>query len=267
MVRDDSAQEQESRGRFDAIPLESRSKPAMILNMNSDPIPASQPPVPPHTWPMRTAITFGVLFAIAFIIWTYFALADTRVSRFDQDLATRLKVVAEHRTYWRHFFIFCTMCGGIRACITLTAVGFVWAWRRGEKQFAFIWIAIAAAGGLVNLMLKESLNRDRPPAHLRDEFVAQTNESYPSGHAMGSLIGYGMWAYVIQTRVRRRRLREVVLSAMGLWLGFICFSRVFLRAHWLSDVIGGTLVGIAFLTFALSYWEYRRARRPKAAEL
>lgn len=239
----------------------------MIGNMNADPLPSSAPPAPAHTWPMRTALIAGALFLVAFIIWSYFALADTPVSRFDHDLATRLKVVAEHRTWWRAFFIFCTLCGGIRACITLSAVGFAWSWHRGEKQFAFIWIAIASAGGLVNLTLKEALNRDRPPAHLRDAQVSQENESYPSGHAMGSLIGYGMWAYVVQTRVRRRRVREVVLSAMGFWIGFICFSRVFLRAHWLSDVIGGTLIGIAYLTFALSYWEYRKTRRPKAAKL
>jgi membrane-associated phospholipid phosphatase len=238
-----------------------------MAGMNAEPHPASQPPAPPNTWPFRTAIAAGACFTLAFVAWSWFALTDSPVSRFDLKLATALQVVADHRTYWRMFFIVCTEAGGIRACIMLSAVGVAWAWRRNEKQFAFIWIAIAAGGGLVNLTLKEVLDRDRPPAHLRDRFVSQTNESYPSGHAMGSLIGYGMWAYVMQTRVRNVRVRGAVMCMLGLWIGMICFSRVFLRAHWLSDVIGGTLIGIAYLTFALTYWELRKTRRPKAAKL
>ncbi|MFO0866729.1 MAG: phosphatase PAP2 family protein [Gemmataceae bacterium] len=235
--------------------------------MNADPLPNSQPPAPPNTWPVRIAIAAGIVFLLAFAVWSWFALTDSPVSRFDLKLATALKAVGDQRTYWRMFFIVCTEAGGIAACIMLSAVGVAWAWRRKEKRFAFIWIAIVAGGGLVNLTLKEVFDRDRPPIHLRDRYVSETNDSYPSGHAMGSLIGYGLWAYVIQTRVRNRRVGGAVMCALGLWIGTICFSRVFLRAHWLSDVIGGTLIGIAYLTLALTYWELRKMRRPKAAEL
>lgn len=217
--------------------------------MSPDAAPARSP------WPTKAALASAIAFAAAFVVWSVFALNETRVSRFDAELASSLKVVAEHRPYWRSAFVGFTLCGGIRAGIVLAALGVVWSWRRGDKRFAAAWALIVAAGGLTDLVLKQAFDRPRPPVHLRDAFVSQTNESYPSGHAMGSVIGYGLWCYALQNRIRQALLRLLAASGLGLWIGGICFSRVFLRAHWMSDVIGGTLVGIAFLLAALTLWE------------
>ena len=75
--------------------------------------------------------------------------------------------------------------------------------------------------------------------------------SFPSGHAMGSFVTYGFLAYLL-TRVPRvdvpRRTAVAVLAVLVLLIGF---SRIYLGAHYLSDVIGGYAAAAVWLTFCI----------------
>ncbi len=75
--------------------------------------------------------------------------------------------------------------------------------------------------------------------------------SFSSGHAMGSFVTYGFLAYLL-TRVLRanfpRRIAVAVLVVLVLLIGF---SRIYLGAHYLSDVIGGYAVAAVWLTFCI----------------
>jgi undecaprenyl-diphosphatase len=86
---------------------------------------------------------------------------------------------------------------------------------------------------------------------LRDPAVQERNASYPSGHAMGSTITYGALAYVGFVLFRKRAAKWTLAIVMALLVLTICWSRVYLRAHWCSDVIGGMAIGMAWLTFCI----------------
>jgi membrane-associated phospholipid phosphatase len=124
-----------------------------------------------------------------------------------------------------------------------------------------VWLAAAAGGGLMNAGLKATFERDRPPHALRDAAVTETNESFPSGHSMGSVVGYGMLGYVLVLRQRRPLRRLAVAVALGLLVLLIGASRVYLRAHWFSDVCGGFAVGTVWVTCCISGLEVLRRRR------
>ena len=83
----------------------------------------------------------------------------------------------------------------------------------------------------------------------------ETNKSFPSGHAMGGTIGIGLLGYAIMLRDRHLAHQIGDCAGSGAWLMSIGVSRVFLRAHWFSDVLGGFFLGLAWLSLGLGILE------------
>jgi undecaprenyl-diphosphatase len=123
---------------------------------------------------------------------------------------------------------------------------------------------IPATGGLFDLFLKTSFDRARPDKEWRDAAVHETNESFPSGHSMGSMIGLGLLGYTLFLEVKNRRARWAIVIGLSLAILLIGLSRVYLRAHWASDVIGGIVIGLAWLALGVGIME--RYRKPLQIE-
>jgi membrane-associated phospholipid phosphatase len=111
------------------------------------------------------------------------------------------------------------------------------------------WAFALIGAGELNVILKGIFRRLRP--QLPDPWVTPSGWSFPSGHAMGSFVTYGFLAYLL-TRVPRAdfpwRTAVAVLAVLVLLIGF---SRIYLGAHYLSDVIGGYAVAAVWLTFCI----------------
>src|SRR5262249_30142459 len=134
---------------------------------------------------------------------------------------------------------------------------------RRRRVLATVWALAAAGGGLIVLATKGGYERERPANP--DAAVTEENESFPSGHSMGSLVGYGMVGYAPVLGLRPRWLRwggALLLAALVLLVGF---SRLYLRAHYFSDVLGGYLVGTVWLSACVSALEVLRRRPPRLA--
>lgn len=114
--------------------------------------------------------------------------------------------------------------------------------------------AISAINGVTKILI----GRPRPAADLVNIFVAETGKSFPSGHAFFSVVVLGMMAYLIiihQTKHYLKVLTVAVFIVFILWIGA---SRIYLGVHWMSDVIGGYVIGALFL--ALEIWLYRQLK-------
>ena len=121
------------------------------------------------------------------------------------------------------------------------------------------WIAAFLGGGLLNEVLKRVIHRPRPT---HAAMSALRSWSFPSGHAMGSLIGYGMLVYMLFALVpslRTRRMTILVCAAL-LVLG-IGLSRLYLGVHYFSDVVGGFAAGALWLSTSISGLEVARRWR------
>lgn len=119
------------------------------------------------------------------------------------------------------------------------------------------WIAGFIGGSLLNLVLKLMVQRPRPP--YAAVFLERYSWSFPSGHAMISLIGYGMLAYlVVVFWVHRPSLQMATVLGAALLIAAIGLSRLYLGVHYFSDVVGGYAAGVLWLSTCISGLEVAR---------
>ena len=104
-------------------------------------------------------------------------------------------------------------------------------------------IAVTAAGSVaLTLFLKTSLGRARPPLDAALPPVPPSF-SFPSGHTLNAVAILGVVGYLALRVLRQRLSRIVALCALGIFILGVAVSRLYLGHHWLSDVLGGLLIG------------------------
>ena len=151
---------------------------------------------------------------------------------------------------------------GSAVTLTLLAVG-VGLVLAARRQWILLggWLAAFAGGGLLNQVLKLVIRRPRPP--YAAAFLHSYSWSFPSGHAMASLIGYGMLAYVLMVLwIHRRRAQLFVVLGATLLIVAIGLSRLYLGVHYFSDVVGGYAAGVLWLSACISGLEVARVLAP-----
>jgi membrane-associated phospholipid phosphatase len=96
------------------------------------------------------------------------------------------------------------------------------------------------AGGAVTVetLVKVATGRHRPNS------VAY---SYPSAHVLGAMVFFGMLAYLLWALARRRHWWRCTAGASFIAIAVMAFSRLYVNAHWISDVVGGLTGGLAYV--------------------
>src|SRR5690606_2482850 len=97
-------------------------------------------------------------------------------------------------------------------------------------------------GGLLNSFLKHSFERERPEINPGIDAIGF---SFPSGHAMGAMIFYGFIGYILIRSQRRKRIKLLLSVILILFIFLIGISRVYLQAHYITDVIAGYAAGFS----------------------
>ena len=134
--------------------------------------------------------------------------------------------------------------------IVLVATGLLcWWWRRWTPA---VLLAIGAAGSLLMTVAgKDIIGRARPPQSLAVP-PFETSPSFPSGHTLNSVVLLLLIAYLIVVRTSSRALTiaaPVVAVVLALAMGL---SRVYLGHHWMTDVLVGWTLGIAWVTIIIT---------------
>ena len=136
--------------------------------------------------------------------------------------------------------------GGTGAVVLLVASGLLWSSGRGALA-APLWLAFLGAE-TTSWSVKFLTDRVRPPFL---EGLTAASPSFPSAHATVSMTVYGFLALVIAAGAPEE-WRGVVYGVGVAVIALISFSRLLLSLHYLSDVIGGALVGLFWLL--LAWW-------------
>jgi undecaprenyl-diphosphatase len=117
--------------------------------------------------------------------------------------------------------------------------------RRQQAQFR------AAAGVLIILfftpILQWLVNRSRPSADIVGSDAHMRGLGFPSGHAFQSFVLFGFLVYLAAIRVKKTWLRRSIQALLVFLILSIGISRVYLGAHWPSDILGAYLLGSSLL--------------------
>jgi membrane-associated phospholipid phosphatase len=224
------------------------------------------PGVPPaglrgHPPPQRPRAGRVAALAVALValavaaVWA--AFAGVGPARFDR--AALAESIEERTPGTTTLAVVITTLGSTAAMALLAVAVGAWCWARGRRDDAVLAVGAMAGASLVFTLLKNLLDRSRPPVDGR--LVDVTNESLPSGHATMSFVVVGT-IVVLAWAGRRTSARVGLVAAAAAWIGAVGATRVYLGVHWFSDVLAGWAVGAAWLALCVTAWLRWRARVP-----
>lgn len=143
--------------------------------------------------------------------------------------------------------------------VTAAAVYVVW---RGRRRLGLYLVVTVVGGGLVDSAVKLAVNRPRPD--LSTPLAHAIGKSFPSGHAMSSTVTYGALLLIFLPALPKV-WRLVAIAGTTALLLVIGLSRLMLGVHFVSDVLGGYVLGLAWLvgvTAAFSIWRTETGKQP-----
>ena len=157
--------------------------------------------------------------------------------------------------------IFVTNVGSTVAMTIIAGATIVYLLVKRRYGDAALVAVVAAGAGLLVRFGKATVGRERPPVEYR--LVTETNESFPSGHALASAAILGVVLVVLLPSIHSRATRIAVLVGVVLFALAIGLSRIYLGVHWATDVIGGWVTGLAWLALCLTVRQVWRQTRGK----
>lgn len=214
--------------------------------------------------PRPSRALHGVLLSLVALV-LFGVIADqaddgAALTQFDAALADQLHGHARTNPAVVALFLRITALGSAMGLTALAVAVAIVLSLRGQRGLSRMWLLVLS-GGFLHHVLKRIFQRERP--QFEDPFVIETSWSFPSGHAMASLIGYGLLAYLLWLAMPRLRQRLAIVAAVTFVVLAIGFSRLYLGAHYFSDVIGGYAAGAVWLSASISGIEvFRRRSRP-----
>ncbi|MGB7248103.1 MAG: phosphatase PAP2 family protein [Phormidesmis sp.] len=139
--------------------------------------------------------------------------------------------------------------------LTLVVLGLL-VWKRYFLEAKFF--AIDTFGGAaLSYFLKLVFSKQRP--QLWTSPITETTFSYPSGHALGSIVLYGFLSYILATIYPR--YAKMFYLAASLLIVLIGLSRLYLGVHWPTDIVAGYGVGFVWVTVCISLLRLQRLKR------
>lgn len=121
-------------------------------------------------------------------------------------------------------------------------------WFIYKKQIGNAVLVILSLGGgfILETVLKLLIARPRPPVGL----IVETDPGFPSGHATLAIIFFVLLIYLFKDYFKSVLARRLFIFINLLLVVLVGFSRLYLGVHWLSDILGGYVVGILWFMFA-----------------
>ncbi len=157
---------------------------------------------------------------------------------------------------WIHHFanpqldslmLFLTSLGDPPTVVTIFVTTIVWLGLK-KRYFDVLRFALVCAGGvLINQAMKLFFAKPRPA--LWDRLITETSFSFPSGHAVGSMVVYGFIAYILAKEFQQ--FKQFIYAITSVLIISIGFSRLYLGVHYPTDIIAGSGIGILWLTTCL----------------
>lgn len=207
-------------------------------------------------------LTIGALILIG-ATWLFGAIAEDVVTE------DRLTVVDAEVSAWLHthahpwattVLLIITHLHATMGVTIITFAAFLYLLRQKQRSQALALVLSVGGGMLLNVVLKNVFLRARP--HFENPILTLTSYGFPSGHTMAATCLYGALCTFAVWSLRPWAWRVLTILAAGFLIMLVGFSRIYLGAHYLSDVLGAMAEGLIWLAFCLTAVDVIR-RRPR----
>lgn len=196
----------------------------------------------------RTLLAVAVLLALGFFILAEKAEDQAEENRwFALDLTAKSLIQNQRHPALEAPMRMLSYLGSGYVLVPLNAAVLLLLFRRQSGLAIFV-PAITMGSTVAEGLTKWIVARPRPRL---------TGYGFPSGHVMVSVVFYGLLIYLLWKLVKSRLWRWVGTGLCVLVIVGVAYSRLYLNAHWLTDVLGGLAGGTASLLFAAA-WADRR---------
>jgi|WetSurMetagenome_2_1015567.scaffolds.fasta_scaffold443244_2 membrane-associated phospholipid phosphatase len=214
-------------------------------------------------WPMIGLILF-IFGGLVFGGLSYNLLAQGPLLAWDKALANTLPAIGLKSPGYVRVIMDAGFYIGKEVIIVVgLLLGLYFLYKRYWQELAML--AIGEAGtGLLFLSLTSLFARPRPPTQI---WIIVNLPGFPSGHAVSVVVFYGLLAYLLAPKMPSAFWKGFVVAAALLIIGFVGFSRIFTGGHYLTDVLAGYAVGLAWAGMAYTliemYFQRRRSHNVK----
>ncbi|HFJ9462254.1 phosphatase PAP2 family protein [Bacillus cereus] len=188
----------------------------------------------------------GLLFAVFGIVaWRVHAggvtVMDTYVRGLVRGLQTESSLI---------FFSYFTKLGSAIGIVTTLVISLLVFWKKRYYAAMIVYPMGILITHLVNKGIKEIVKRERPSLN---EGLDALGYSFPSGHAMLSIMTFGFLTYIIAANLKSVAGKCVTTILMGIVILSIGLSRIILNVHYPTDILAGYCVGGILLIIAIYY--------------
>lgn len=190
---------------------------------------------------------FLLLFALIIFVYAARMVFIVQDAGFDERVFNAIKPYINPGM--TRFMQFITFLGKHNLLIPLNFALIAFFIYRKERWFAARIAALSLSSLLLMFILKFYFQRERPILPVIGE---AKGFSFPSGHALISVVFYGLFIHMIWHEVKTKWLRILLVCILSLLILLIAFSRIYLRVHYASDVIAGIAVGFIWLVLSLN---------------
>jgi undecaprenyl-diphosphatase len=194
----------------------------------------------------RRAVSRGTIF-LAFYAWLLSgALMVSIIARYTQffpgDMGITAALQKQRHPWIRRFMVAISEIGFPKLSVPLT-IGVAGIFLALRFRLEAIFILLSTSSNLLNALVKRLIKRPRPTKELVTVARVINEPSCPSGHVLHYTNFFGLLIYLLATNWRSGTLRNILIAICTALIVFIGPSRVYLGAHWPSDVMAGYIYG------------------------
>jgi len=120
-----------------------------------------------------------------------------------------------------------------------------------------VFVSCIVFTGIITFVLKRVFDRPRPTADLVTLIDRYQNNSFPSGHTLSYIVFFGFLIFLMKQLTSLPQYWRMGVTVLAYFMCVVGpISRIYLGAHWLTDIIGGLLIGLLYLQQLI--WYYKR---------
>lgn len=195
-----------------------------------------------------TLIVFAIsFFTLAIIVESSpLLLTDLQISRFVQQMKSPA---------FTSVMLALSLLGELIFAVGIvTLVSILLYLNKRRKQVFFLLISFSG-GLLLSASAKTLIGRSRPGIDIITQIGSyKGSDSFPSGHVLEFISVYGFLAYLALFEMSNTLYKILTFLVLTLLIILISVSRIYLGAHWFSDVVGSWLLGLTWLSIVVFFY-------------